>query len=294
VTSIYVLEYTGKIFERFFNLGDDIQSLAISKLLPRVDGYVSRESLDQVQEPCVVPMNGFFMNTDHWPPSDQVKPVFFSFHMTPASRKIICSPEGINYLRKAQPIGCRDRGTMAALSGYGLDVYYSRCVTLTLPRRKEEPVDGKIFIVGIGRNERYSIPGDIRKVAITVDQAKVRLPITNTKLKLELAEELLEQYRTRAKLVITSKIHCAMPCIAMGIPVVFLYDRAKRDDYRIKIIEEFVPINYVKSSGVLAKAANYMLSKRIDWSPDPLDIQPLKQEIRDSFLSAFERTMQRL
>ncbi len=32
---------------------------------------------------------------------------------------------------------------------------------------------------------------------------------------------LAEDY-TRAKLVITSRIHCALPCLAMGIPVIFV------------------------------------------------------------------------
>ncbi len=286
---VCVLEYTGKVFENSFNLGDDIQTLAVSRLLPRVDGYVCREALNQVTESCAVPLNGFFMNTENWPPSPMVKPIFFSFHMTSKTEKVVCSDSGIAYLKRWQPIGCRDKGTMEILARHGVEAYYSRCVTLTLPRRKDVPKDGQVFIVGISKNARYAIPKEIRRQAIMVDQARVRLPITNTQLKLALAEELLAQYRDRAKLVITSKIHCAMPCIAMGIPVIFLYDSAKRDDYRVKIISDLIKINYVKTSGILAPLINAKLAKKIDWSPAPIELGALKTEITQNFQAAFER-----
>jgi hypothetical protein len=277
------------MFSRSFNLGDDIQSLAVSRLLPQVDDYVSREELDHVEDECVVPLNGFFMNTDHWPPSSAVRPVFYSFHIAPHAEKIICSQKGIEYLRKWQPIGCRDIGTMDLLSKYGIDAYYTRCVTLTLPSREKAPEHGEVFIVGVSRKARYAIPKQIRKNAVVVDQAKVRLPVSDPALKMALAEELLEQYRDRASLVITSKIHCAMPCIAMGIPVVFLYDASKQNDYRVSIVNDLVGINYVHDHGVFAAMKNLWLSKGINWSPLPLDIESMKQEIKDGFIQAFNR-----
>lgn len=44
--------------------------------------------------------------------------------------------------------------------------------------------------------------------------------------KFKKAEEILEKYST-AKYVITSRIHCALPCLGMGTPVVFI---EKQDD----------------------------------------------------------------
>ena len=286
---ICLLEYTGEVFERFANLGDEIQTLAVSQLVPRVDGYVSREALDQVAQPCTVPLNGFFMNTAHWPPSPAVRPVFFAFHVTPQAQPVICSPAGIAYLKHWQPIGCRDRGTQALLAEHGVQTYYSRCVTLTLPRRTRVPSKGQVFMVGVSPTARYAVPDALRKRAIVVDQAKVRLPITDTALKQALAHELLTQYRERAALVITSKIHCAMPCIAMGIPVVFLYDAARRDDYRVKLIDDLVGIHYVHEHGLLARMRNKRLAREIDWSPAPLDIEALKAEIAEAFSAAFSR-----
>ena len=250
---IRVLEFTSPVFRRFFNLGDDIQSLAVSRLLPRVNGHVCREALNSVDTNCIVPMNGFFMNTNNWPPSPFVRPVFFAFHVRPEAVDTVFSTEGIAYLKRWQPIGCRDVGTLELMRRHGVEGYYSRCVTLTLPRRDGNPVDGEVFLVGVSDAARHALPRSLRKQAIVVDQAKVRLPITRTSLKLALAQELLDVYRQRARLVITSKIHCAMPCIAMGIPVVFLYDSAKRDDYRVKIIDDLVGIHYVHEHGILAR-----------------------------------------
>ena len=80
----FVLEYTGEHFEKRFNLGDDIQTVAVSRLLPRVDGRLSRESLDKAPERGIVCLNGYFMNSHHWPPGPGLTPVFFSFHVAPA------------------------------------------------------------------------------------------------------------------------------------------------------------------------------------------------------------------
>ncbi|GGD00797.1 polysaccharide pyruvyl transferase family protein [Halopseudomonas salina] len=286
---IRVLEFTSPVFERFFNLGDDIQSLAVSRLLPKVDGYVCREALNHVDTECVVPMNGFFMNTDNWPPSAKVYPVFFAFHVRPESQKHIFTPAGIDYLKKWAPIGCRDQGTLALMQAHGIDAYYSKCVTLTLPRRETTPENGQVFLAGLSDTAKHALPRSLRKEAIVVDQAKIRLPITDSKLKLMLAEELLKQYRDRARLVVTSKIHCAMPCIAMGIPVVFLYDKNKQDDYRVKIINDLVGINYVYEHGPAARIRNHALSNRIDWSPAPLNIEEMKDDIRQKFAVAFQR-----
>ncbi len=38
------------------------------------------------------------------------------------------------------------------------------------------------------------------------------------------ADELLNKYR-KARFVVTTRIHCALPCLAMGVPVLFLYDK---------------------------------------------------------------------
>lgn len=289
MSRICLLEYRGELFADSFNLGDDIQTLAVSRLVPQVDGYVSREALGQVAEPCTVPLNGYFMNSTSWPPAPVVRPVFYAFHAAREGQAVLLSPQSIEYFKRWQPIGCRDRGTQALLTAHGVEAYYSRCLSLTLPRRERAPEQGQVFLVGLSRAARQTVPKPLRRGSVTVDQARVRLPVDNTELKLALAAELLEQYRQRARLVITSKIHCAMPCIAMGIPVVFLYDDSRRDDYRVHIIEELIGIHYIRQKGPLAPLINRLRGRSINWSPQVPDIELLKHEIAQGFARAFAR-----
>lgn len=288
---IYLLEYTSPDFENCFNLGDDIQTLAASYLLPNFDGYASRESLNLINDECIVVLNGFFMSSNNWPPSPSVKPVFFGFHVRPKSKNTIFSQEGVEYLKKWQPIGCRDIGTMNAMLENRIEAFYSRCLSLTFPRRTTEPKAGKIYIVGVGESIKHIIPKSIRSQAIRFDQANILLPGSKTKLKLDMAKSLLEEYSLKAKLIITSKMHCALPCIAMGIPVVFLCEKSKRDDYRIGIINDFMDIHYVNDARYFKNINKYWLSKKIDWEPDQLDIEPVKEEIKSAFYKQLNRVL---
>jgi hypothetical protein len=47
---------------------------------------------------------------------------------------------------------------------------------------------------------------------------------------MRIAGELLDFYRRRAARVVTTRIHCAMPCFAMGIPTVFVGARDDRTE----------------------------------------------------------------
>lgn len=285
-----VLEYRGYHIDKVCNLGDEIQSLAAERLLGGDVDYVPRDDLHTVDKKCVVSMNGFFLGSDNWPPSDSIKPVFYAFHVSKGSEQLICTPENISYLKKHQPIGCRDQGTEQLLKKHGVDAFYSKCLTLTFPRRERKPETGEIFIVGVDRKIQTVIPKSIRKRAIKVEQSTVRLPGLLPSIKRLMAQNLLDTYRDKAALVITSKIHCAMPCIAMGIPVVFLYDRKLENDYRIHLIADFLPIHYVSKSWLARKVFNPRIySRRIDWSPDAVEMEAEKKRIRDGFLAAVKR-----
>lgn len=284
----YLMEYTGPEFFNAFNLGDDIQTLAAQRLLPEHDGYLSREHLDTATENGLIVLNGFFMSTDNWPPAPGLTPVFFSFHIRPSKEKVICSPEGIAYLKRHEPIGCRDTGTAALLRRYGVQTYYSKCLTLTLERRREEPRDGKVFLVGVGNAGRSIIPRALRKKAVVVNQHWVRLPGVPCSLKFDLARNLLETYKRTASLVITSKIHCAMPCIAMGIPVVFLWDQRKKGNPRVQLIEDLIGINHVPGTFLDQVLLNRLRSGRIDWSPKAVDIEAEKKAIVEKFREALD------
>jgi len=132
------------------NVGDEIQSLAAEQYLTRLDGRVERDALNSVFGPhkVLVIMNGWFTKFAHnWPPSSNVLPVYFGFHISPnpSITKRMLSPDSIEHFHRFPPIGCRDRATLELLAGAGVAGFHSKCLTLTLPTRAVSPSIQKSF-----------------------------------------------------------------------------------------------------------------------------------------------------
>ncbi|KAB2938405.1 MAG: polysaccharide pyruvyl transferase family protein [Hyphomicrobium sp.] len=257
------------------NIGDDIQSVAAARLLPQVDQYVDRESLNSVPGPkpvCII-MNAWFMAGDGWPPSPFVRPIFVGFHTTPGSQPKIGRHS--EYLRRYEPIGVRDRGTAHYLNSHGISTEVTYCVTLTLPPRNKVPVRGKVVIVDAND---ISVPRTLRRGAVRLTHI---IPGMNTATKLQYAKELIEFYRENAALVITRRLHCALPCIAMGIPTVFF---GNPKDTRTMIVSDIGGIIYNKRLYRVPLLSQGM----IDWSPRPLDISPVRQRLLQTVATRLE------
>ena len=249
-----LLSYTEN--EQFFNVGDNIQSLAAKQFLPKVDEYVNREKLEEYSgDPLKMILNGWFThNIHHWVPSDKIDPLFVSFHMNNTAAPFMLSEKGIAYLKKHQPIGCRDQFTVDTLMEKGIEAYFTGCLTLTLDTYKVDDslrgediyivdplygyttnkkvvrnyktlirsvLSGKIFELGKRKKHLDTIiDSSLLESAIYVNQEPPARKYTDVE-KFEMAEDLLRKY-AKAKLVITSRIHCALPCLAMGTPVIFI------------------------------------------------------------------------
>ncbi len=242
--------------KRFFNVGDNIQSLAAKQFLPKIDTFLNREKLGEYHgDPVKLIMNGWFThNTHNWVPSDDIDPVFVSFHMNNTAAPAMLSEKGIAYLKKHEPIGCRDQFTADTLKAKGIDAYFTGCLTLTLDSYKVDDAErgGDIYIVDplysyprpekvfyntkltiknilngtafkLGKKNKHLkkfISEEVLKTAEFINQEPPSNEYTDEE-KFEMAEELLHKY-AKAKLVITSRIHCALPCLAMGTPVIFI------------------------------------------------------------------------
>ncbi|MCF7560772.1 polysaccharide pyruvyl transferase family protein [Sabulilitoribacter multivorans] len=242
--------------KRFFNVGDNIQSLAAKQFLPKVDVFLNREKLaDYKGDKVKLIMNGWFTHNIHnWTPSDDISPIFVSFHMNNTAAPAMLSENGIAYLKKHEPIGCRDQFTVNILKEKGIDAYFTGCLTLTLDSYKVDDTerDDKIYIVDplysyprpekIFYNPKITLRNILNGTAFQLSKKRKHLknfisddllntaefinqePPSNTysdEEKFEMAETLLKKY-AKAKLVITSRIHCALPCLALGTPVIFV------------------------------------------------------------------------
>src|SRR5690606_35429742 len=78
------------------------------------------------------------------------------FHMNNTAAPFMLSEKGIAYLKKHEPIGCRDQFTADTLKAKGIDAYFSGCLTLTLDTYKVDDSErgDDIYIV----DPLYSYP----------------------------------------------------------------------------------------------------------------------------------------
>tara|TARA_R110002049_G_scaffold2235_1_gene16327 strand:+ start:5097 stop:6092 length:996 start_codon:yes stop_codon:yes gene_type:complete len=239
-----------------YNVGDYVQSLAARQFLPRTDQFINREELaDYKGEEIKLIMNGWFThNIHHWVPADAIDPLFVSFHMNNTAAPFMLSDKGIAYLKMHAPIGCRDKYTVQILKDKGIDAYFTGCLTLTLDNYKVDDalrgddiyivdpfynyptldkvlltpkhfiksvLNGNIFKLNkIKKQLKKVVDKDVLESANYVTQILPTGKQTDSE-KFAYAEECLKKY-AKAKLVITSRIHCALPCLAMGTPVIFL------------------------------------------------------------------------
>jgi Polysaccharide pyruvyl transferase len=247
------------------NIGDDFQTIAAMRRLPRVDLLIDRDRLDEYHSPekTVVVMNGWFTpRPQGWPPSSSIAPIFVGFHLNEAAAPALREHGG--YLTSHGPIGCRDRGTADILAKWQVPVFVSYCLTLTFPRRDRRPQNGKIAIVDAGK---IMIPSSLRRRSIAFSHL---VPPASAKTRLQYAQELLDFYRNEVSLAITTRRHCALPCMAMGIPVVFFGERA---DYRVSVVEDLgVRIHSRRLHRRVLRGVPGKLLEQVDWSPAPVDL----------------------
>ena len=116
------------------NIGDYVQSVAAEQFAGTDAVRVEREHLDDYAGgPTKVVMNGWFMlHPDRFPPSDDIYPLFLSFHVRPACAPAFFTDRTIAYLKRFEPIGCRSQDMVALLERYGIRGEFTSCLTLTL------------------------------------------------------------------------------------------------------------------------------------------------------------------
>ena len=267
------------------NIGDYIQALAVRQFLPTMDGFIERERLDEYDgEEVGVIMNGWFMHEQiHWPPSPKIRPLFVGFHVNKLAEQQMYSPNGLEYLKQHEPIGCRDENTAQKLRENGINAYFSGCMTLTLGVNYKwegkrngicivDPSMGNLrhlYIIKNGLRSLFHIRSiksifskmlrednrvfhwlRIANFFFTYSEIfdkeclinakyfyhqsrKIHERYTTNEELLQYAERLINEY-SRAELVITSRIHCALPCVGLETPVLFVDDTSLSDIHRCR------------------------------------------------------------
>jgi len=222
--------YNYKNIECVCNLGDYIQTIALEnfyrQFFPEAEQItLDRDELAHYQgKTALVLMQGWFSvagNLDFLPSADLI-PVFSGVHFSSPLRKNLLAGDSLDRFRGIE-IGCRDYSTMYFLRAAGQTAYLSRCLTLTLPGRKgNEGKRNKIFWVDLPRSLETFLPPAFHENAERISQREFPFEPGRDSENKNRAAALLERYRREARCVVTTAIHCAMPCAAMGIPVLFI------------------------------------------------------------------------
>ena len=260
------------------NLGDYIQTIAVKNVIfqlnPNIDTqYIDRDSLTTYSgSPAFAIMQGWFAHDFHFIPNNNILPIWIGTHIANHKKRFLAKFINYNPSYFANiTIGCRDKNTVRILSTLGIKSYFSRCLTLTLPKRDKKNSQNKIFLVNVPDEYLEYIPNEILNNAEFINQRQIDSNLDysdyfNTREKYENeAMNLLEKYRNEAKLIITSALHCTCPCIAMGIPVVLI--SPKENDPRFSVLDGILKV-YSKKD---------LENNDIDFNPKTFDIEDLKK-----------------
>jgi len=131
-----------------------------------------------------------------------------------------------SYLKEQSPIGARDTKTLQFLRENGVPAFFSACLTMTLSLPTVVKRDGGVLIVDVDVETqlRGVVPDEVLDGSTFLTQKLLGDDADDNVLRFVLAFERLLLY-SRARLVITNRLHVAMPCVALGTPVIFVHGK---------------------------------------------------------------------
>lgn len=231
------MEYGLILYPDTFNLGDDIQSYADEQFLPHTDYIIDRENLDSFYtesgKRVSAIMGGWYLYRHlNWPPSPflHVLPIsmhFDTFYSKTAGEKItrnfVLEDYGAVWLQENGPIGCRDQTTRKLLEKYGIQSYFSGCITLTLKPFDHVTQHGKLCLVDVPQEVKSFVTAHTEKECVELTHS-ISMKGLEWPQRKRIVEERLKYYQG-ASLVVTTRLHAALPCLALGTPVLFVKER---------------------------------------------------------------------
>ena len=208
------------------NLGDEIQGFPGLQFLPFVETFLERDNLDQAKgtKDVTVFFNAWWGDSKtSWPPPSNIDPLLLSIHLDSDIIPII--KKNLEYFRNKAPIGSKDIETLHNLKHLlGPDAaYFSGCLTLLLknPNQISSNQRKDIYLVDVKSDYESLLPVQIKEKAIKIEQYITGDEKDDNMKRFSAAYNLIEKY-SRASIVITQRIHAALPCVAMGTPVIFI------------------------------------------------------------------------
>lgn len=277
----YIKHNYGNTASRYkgFNIGDPIQSFALIDLYKELG--IKDENILPIDmcslnsyhgEKVLLPLCGVAIGIQFCflPLPKNIIPIFISAHFA----KNNLSKDEVEYIKKYEPIGCRDEFSLKLMKRYNIDSYLTGCITITLNKRRNTNLQKIIYLVDIPTELENYIPSEIKDNAIRLSHL---LPLSGNAMSISecnrliyTSKEILDIYRDKAALVISSRMHALVPCMAMGIPIVPVFENIS---YRFSWFDKFV---------TLYSLDNFA---QINWNPKPIDLEETKALFKNIFAS---------
>lgn len=152
-----------------------------------------------------------------FPLHPNLRPIFISFHV---NRRALLTPPAIEYLRRHAPIGCRDWTTVYLLLGEGIPAFFSGCLSTTIDTLFEDlptPRPDRLGVIDVRLTvaELAEVDGELG--THVCPEVRGRDLAAN----LDAAAAVLDGYRHRYGRILTSRLHCYLPSVALGFEVDF-------------------------------------------------------------------------
>lgn len=241
------MKYANMKYDRIggrINLGDDMQLLAIENLYKHM-GIDYRDVVrinytdlatyngEYVVLPIAFPFASYSNGIRITQFSDRIIPVFLSLSIVTD----VLDGNETEYLKRFEPIGCRDLRTLRTMRKHGITAYLNGCMTLTFPSDERAGKGENYILADVPATIRSHIPLELRENAMNLS------PICmNSKLDASPEDVARERYDfmiANAKCVITTRLHVALPLIAAGVPTILMKEEYS---YRFGGIDAIVPI----------------------------------------------------
>ena len=276
-------------------MGDIIQAKGVYSILKKMN--VPDKDIVYLDRDCLADYNGneyiillvsgafgYFPGTRlrMLPFPEKIIPIFLGISCI--DEKNMAYFENNRYLRD-EIIGCRDMQTLDLFRRYGFKAFFTGCVSLCIEEKccaNEYSMNDVVISNGVPQGVLKYMPNSIREKRIIVDQ-QVNMeeqyitanPLDAQEIFDEKARSLFELYK-KSSLVITSKMHCALPCLAMKKPVIFVKDSL---DYRFRGYEK-----------LLNPYTRDMFDK-IDWNPEVKDVSIIRNMQMKFYIDQIKRVL---
>eukprot|EP00277_Geminigera_cryophila_P012691 CAMPEP_0179434810 /NCGR_PEP_ID=MMETSP0799-20121207/19056_1 /TAXON_ID=46947 /ORGANISM="Geminigera cryophila, Strain CCMP2564" /LENGTH=607 /DNA_ID=CAMNT_0021213825 /DNA_START=1398 /DNA_END=3218 /DNA_ORIENTATION=- len=205
------------------NSGDEVQDFVGLQFMPYLSGFVDRDEGLPHADGWLIGNAWYGAKGTKWPPGPLARMLMVSFHTE--GELIKTMKDNIQWLLKYNmevgPVGARDLYSLREFEKMGIDAYFSLCMTLTLDfgHRKKNHTRSHIVVVDV-RKEHLppAIRNDPSVVYVSAEHGGCR----NRTKRFERAFYLVQLYAKSAKVVVTSRIHAALPAAAQGVPVLWV------------------------------------------------------------------------